>query len=236
MARSPHRFTTSSTIGSPQSRPSPTHSPNFTRESDLSLFKTQSTSIRSTTTISRMPLISRLRLHRTLLIALPVQWISLKHRYPYTVLHHQLHPPSPHLIVDAGPAHATYTVPTSAPREPVMSASREPPTYPPKEPPMPPTRQPEVVQQREIPATSVPTPPPNRESPPNKAPPPSQHRRSSRASAAFTPVRTHSALRISLTLVPASLAGTTPATFRISSPTQPSLRSSSQLTVHSPRK
>jgi hypothetical protein len=52
-----------STIGSPQSRPSPTHSPTFTRLSDLSFFKTRSTSIRSTTTISWMPSISRFRRH-----------------------------------------------------------------------------------------------------------------------------------------------------------------------------
>jgi hypothetical protein len=65
-----------STIGSPESRPSPTHSPTFTRLSDLSFFKTQSTSIRSTTTISWMPSISRFRRHRTMPIALPVQWIT----------------------------------------------------------------------------------------------------------------------------------------------------------------
>jgi hypothetical protein len=107
----------------------------------------------------------------------------LNHRYPFTVLHHLLHRPSPQMIVDAGPAHATCTVPTSAPREPVMSTSRDTSAYPPREPLMPPTRKPEVVQQREIPATPVPTPPPKRKLPPNKAPPPSQHRRFSRASA-----------------------------------------------------
>jgi hypothetical protein len=89
--------------------------------------------------------------------------------------------PSPQLFVDAGPAHATYTVPMSTPREPVMSASREPhPLLP------------------------------------NDAP------------RAFTTVRMPSALCISLAPVPASLARTTPATFRISSPTQSSVRSSSQ--------
>jgi hypothetical protein len=73
-----------------------------------------------------MPLISRLRLHQTMSIASPVQWISFNHRYPSTVLHHRLHSPSPQLIVDAGPAHATYTVPMPAPREPVISAPKEP--------------------------------------------------------------------------------------------------------------
>jgi hypothetical protein len=89
--------------------------------------------------------------------------------------------PSPQLIVDAGPDHATYTVPILAPREPVMSTSRNPHPLHPNESPR-----------------------------------------------AFTTVRMPSALYISLTPVPASLTRTTPATFRISSPTQPSLRSSSQ--------
>jgi hypothetical protein len=94
---------------------------------------------------------------------------------------------SPQLIVDAGPAHATHTVPMSTPREPVMSASREPHPLPPNDAPR-----------------------------------------------AFTTVRMPSALCISLTPMPASLARTKPATYRISSPTQPSLRSSSQTasTVH----
>jgi hypothetical protein len=82
--------------------------------------------------------------------------------------------PLPLLPVSAGPAPATSTVPTSAPREPVVSAPREPvmspprepptssprelPTSPPREPPMSPPREHAAVQQREIPATSVPTP------------------------------------------------------------------------------
>jgi hypothetical protein len=66
--------------------------PDFhSRVSDLSFCKTQYTTIRSTTTISRMPSISRFRLHRTMPIALPVQWISFNHRYSSTVLHHRLH-------------------------------------------------------------------------------------------------------------------------------------------------
>jgi hypothetical protein len=55
---------------------------------------------------------------------------------------------------------------------------------------------------------------------------------------AFTTVRTPLALCISLTPVQASFARVTPASFRISSPTQPSLRFSSQtaLPLHSPTK
>jgi hypothetical protein len=136
-------------------------------------FKTHSTSIRSTTTI---PLISRLRLHRTMPIASPAQWISFNHRYPSTVLHHRLHSPSPHLIVDAGPAHATYTVPMSAPREPVISAPKEPAMSAPGEPP---PREPRQSSKGDS-SNPVPTPPPKRKSTPNKAPPPSQYRRFSR--------------------------------------------------------
>jgi hypothetical protein len=71
--------------------------------------------------------------------------------------------PSPQLIIDAGPAHAYYTVPMSAPREPVMSAPGEPHPLLPNDSPR-----------------------------------------------AFTTVRMPSALRISLTPVPASIARTTP--------------------------
>jgi hypothetical protein len=84
--------------------------------------------------------------------------------------------PLPQFVIDAVPATATSTVPTSAPREPVVSAPREPVVSAPREPVMSPPREQAAVQQREIPATTVSTPSPNR-----TVPPPSQLRRSSRA-------------------------------------------------------
>jgi hypothetical protein len=98
--------------------------------------------------------------------------------------------PLPQLVVAADPAPAASTVPTSAPREPIVSTPREPEMSTPRESVMSALREPvmsasrepilstprehptDAVQQREIPATNVPTPSLKRKPAPKKAPPP----------------------------------------------------------------
>jgi hypothetical protein len=73
------------------------------------------------------------------------------------------------LVVVSAPRELVKSAPRelveSAPREPAVSAPREPRTSLPREPSMPPPREFEAVQQREIPATIVPTPSPKRNAP-----------------------------------------------------------------------
>jgi hypothetical protein len=57
-----------------------------TQKIGFRLLETRSTSIRSTTTISRMPSTLRLRLHLPMPTAFPLQWISLNRHYPSAVL------------------------------------------------------------------------------------------------------------------------------------------------------
>jgi hypothetical protein len=166
--------------------------------------------------------------------------------------------PLPQLSVAADPAPTASTAPMSAPREPVISAPREPvlpqlvprvqlepvistPREPvlstPREPTMSTPREVEgAVQQREIQATTVPTPPPKRKPAPKKTPPPPQLRRSGRATRSpdrliesagyYTRMKPRRLQHSWRTLAVAKLSLLLRATLLFSSRIQPSLQSS----------